>query len=139
MQDTDVRALMDVGRRAGRVSTDDFRRLLPIDSMSPEDIANVVLRLEERGIAVDLDPNLFVPGSKPSRPSGDMPDSVATLRPEPPSRRAPGPQGAVDAPVASPGPPLSARLKIAPQSRTLWVIVSTVIAVAIIILLSFAL
>jgi len=136
--DVATRTLMELGRRQGRVSTDDFRRLLPIASMSSEEIANLVLRLEERGIAVDLDPTLFVP-SGTRREGSPSPADAVTLRPAPPSPPAPETRmgsGPPQAPQAPSPPPVGGFAR--GQSRTLWVIASTIIAVGLIVLLSFA-
>lgn len=131
---------MDLGRRQGRVSTEDFRRLLPLAGMSAEEIANLVLRLEERGIAVDLDPSLFVPAGGKRHEGPPAPAEGVALKPEPPSPPAPGTPASEMPPRAAkaPSPPPVVPAPAPGRSRTLWVVASTVIAVALLVLLSFA-
>lgn len=50
--------LVNLARRRGRISMDDVRQVLPIDSMTVEDIARIVARLDEAGFELDIDPSL---------------------------------------------------------------------------------
>ncbi len=59
--------LVALGRQKGQVTNQDLEEALPIDAMSAEDIALVVVHLEEAGVSVDLDENLLVQAS-PSAP-----------------------------------------------------------------------
>ena len=51
--------LVALGRQKGQVTNQDLEEALPIDTMSAEDIALVVVHLEEAGIIVDLEEDLL--------------------------------------------------------------------------------
>ena len=51
--------LIATGRSQGGLTSEDLRRALPIDAMSPEDLALVVVHLEEEGVPVELDESLL--------------------------------------------------------------------------------
>ena len=51
--------LMQLGRRRGVLEIDDIRQALPVDTMTIEDLADIVERLEMAGISVDIDPALL--------------------------------------------------------------------------------
>jgi hypothetical protein len=53
--------LVALGRRKGHLTNQDLEAALPVDIMSPEDIALVVVHLEEAGVSVDLDETLLAP------------------------------------------------------------------------------
>lgn len=58
--DTDtLQRLIDLGKRKGQLSTEDLFAGLPVDSMSAEDIAMVVLEIEEAGVPVEPDDTLL--------------------------------------------------------------------------------
>lgn len=50
-----------MGRQRGRLDIDDIRRALPVDAMSIEELADVLARLEEAGIPVEIDSVLLTP------------------------------------------------------------------------------
>jgi Sigma-70 factor, region 1.1 len=58
---TAIDRLMQRGRRRGGLEIDDIRQTLPIDTMTIEEVADVVARLEEAGIWVDIDAGLLTP------------------------------------------------------------------------------
>ncbi|MEE8627105.1 MULTISPECIES: RNA polymerase sigma factor region1.1 domain-containing protein [Methylobacterium] len=87
---TTLDRLIALGRSRGELTPDDLRRALPVDRMSAEDIALVLIELEEAGIAVDPDEILLQGGGTPL-PAG------AIRLPEPP---VPAPA----APVVEPPP-----------------------------------
>ena len=58
--------LMETGRAKGGLTNEDLEAALPIGSMSAEDIALVVVQLEDAGIPVELDESLLTP-----RPPGE--------------------------------------------------------------------
>lgn len=59
--------LVSLARRRGGISMEDVRKALPIDSMTVEDIARIVARLDEAGIDLEIDPSLHSPeGQTPS-------------------------------------------------------------------------
>jgi hypothetical protein len=58
--------LIALGRQQGQLTTRDLETNLPIQSMSAEDIALIVVHLEEAGIPVELDDSLMAPHPKPA-------------------------------------------------------------------------
>ena len=58
---TAVDRLMQLGRRQGGLEIDDIRQALPIDTMTIEELADVMTRLEEAGISVEIDAGLLTP------------------------------------------------------------------------------
>lgn len=58
---TAVESLMEIGRQRGSLDIDDIRRTLPVGAMSIEELADVLARLEEAGISVEIDPALLTP------------------------------------------------------------------------------
>jgi len=58
--------LIALGRQQGQLTTLDLETNLPIHSMSAEDIALIVVHLEEAGIPVELDDSLMAPNSNPA-------------------------------------------------------------------------
>jgi hypothetical protein len=58
---TAVDRLMQLGRRRGGLEIDDIRQALPIDTMTIEELADVMARLEEAGISVEIDAGLLSP------------------------------------------------------------------------------
>jgi hypothetical protein len=67
--------LVALGRQKGQVTNQDLEEALPIDAMSAEDIALVVVHLEEAGVSVDLDENLLAQAS-PSAPLQSNPAAI---------------------------------------------------------------
>jgi hypothetical protein len=53
--------LISLGRERGHLTTEDLRASLPVESMSAEEIAQVVVHLEETGVPVELEENLLSP------------------------------------------------------------------------------
>jgi hypothetical protein len=101
-----LQRLIALGQRKGRLSPEDLLTGLPVDRMSAEDIALVVLEIEEAGVPVEVEETLAMlarPGKRPS-----MPVPVAPLPPLPPppsgeARLAPQPIAA-RAPAAAEAP-----------------------------------
>jgi hypothetical protein len=72
---------MEMGRQRGGLDIDDIRRALPVDAVSIEELADVLARLEEAGIPVEIDSVLLTsrhprmtlrevkPSTEPSRHS----------------------------------------------------------------------
>jgi MFS superfamily sulfate permease-like transporter len=58
---TAVDRLIQLGRRQGGLEIEDIRQALPIDTMTIEELADVVARLEEAGISVEIDAALLTP------------------------------------------------------------------------------
>ena len=81
--------LIALGRRQGQLTTEDLRASLPIESMSPEEIALIVVHLEESGVAVELEESLLSPSPRSGSPATmgaeiiPFPRPVAKPRPKP--------------------------------------------------------
>lgn len=58
--------LIALGRKQGHLTNQDLEANLPIDSMSADEIALIVIHLEETGVPVELEDNLVSPNAKPS-------------------------------------------------------------------------
>jgi Sigma-70 factor, region 1.1 len=58
---TAVDRLMQLGRRRGGLQIDDIRQALPVDTMTIDELADVMARLEEAGIAVEIDASMLTP------------------------------------------------------------------------------
>jgi hypothetical protein len=72
--------LVALGRRQGHLTTEEVRHALPVDAMSPDEIALVVVHLEDQGIPVELEESLLAPHPGPRSSPNDEPALV--LRPE---------------------------------------------------------
>jgi hypothetical protein len=68
------------GRAKGFVDTQDLIAALPVQSMSPEEIALVVVHLEDAGVPVELDESLLAGRATLARPV-NAPDFLAPARP----------------------------------------------------------
>ena len=76
MIDSDTLArLVALGRRKGHLTNQDLEEALPVDTMSPDDIALVVVHLEEAGVSVELEESLLVPAA-PSAPMHSKPADI---------------------------------------------------------------
>lgn len=71
--------LMHLGRQPGGLKIDDIRQALPIDTMAIEEIADVVARLEEAGISVEVDAGLLT--SRPRKRTSPAAKPTAELLP----------------------------------------------------------
>ncbi|MEE1613528.1 RNA polymerase sigma factor region1.1 domain-containing protein [Microvirga sp. CF3016] len=58
--------LIALGREQGHLTNQDLEANLPIASMSAEEIALIVVHLEESGVPVELDDSLVSPNAKPN-------------------------------------------------------------------------
>ncbi|SFU41626.1 Sigma-70 factor, region 1.1 [Methylobacterium sp. 174MFSha1.1] len=101
--------LVALGRSQGGLGPDDLRRALPVDRMSAEDIAMVLIELEEAGISVDPDDSLLSSG-RPLPPAGTvrLPEP-ATGAPPPPAPDTPSAATAAPAPTPRAAAPPAAR------------------------------
>ncbi len=73
--------LVTLGRTKGHLTNEDLQAALPVDSMGADDIALVVVHLEEAGIPVELDESLLT--SQPSKPPTET-HAFEILSPEKP-------------------------------------------------------
>jgi hypothetical protein len=65
ISDNDFDRLIALGRHKGSIDVDDIKEMMPVETMTTEDLAGLVILLEEHGIAIDLDPELLIPGNWP--------------------------------------------------------------------------
>ncbi len=77
--------LISLGRQQGQLTTHDLEANLPIHSMSAEEIARIVVHLEESGVPVELEDSLVTPDPKPAPPTRSaeiipFPDRAAAAR-----------------------------------------------------------
>jgi hypothetical protein len=106
--------LLSVGRRQGHLTTTDLTAALPISAMSPDEIATIVVQLEESGIPVELDEGLLRGRGKPSvlpkgGPDFAVPEGSTAQAPpqgQPPDPRT-GPQIDTEPSASAPGAHMS--------------------------------
>ncbi len=55
-----------LGRERGHLTTEDLRLNLPVERMSAEEIALIVVQLEGSGVAVELEDSLISPAPEPA-------------------------------------------------------------------------
>jgi Sigma-70 factor, region 1.1 len=77
--------LMQLGRQRGALEIDDIRQVLEVDTMTTEELADVVARLDEAGIPVEIDPALLAPRPPKMTPHEARPASESLRRSEQPS------------------------------------------------------
>jgi|SRR4051812_29093830 len=58
---TAVDRLVQLGKQRGGLEIDDIRQALPINTMTIEELVDVLARLEESGISVEVDSSLLTP------------------------------------------------------------------------------
>jgi hypothetical protein len=63
--DNDFDRLVELGRSKGSLDIDDIKQAMPVEAMTTEDLAGLVILLEEHGIVIDLDPELLTPRNGP--------------------------------------------------------------------------
>ncbi|WP_134496619.1 RNA polymerase sigma factor region1.1 domain-containing protein [Microvirga pakistanensis] len=127
--------LISLGRERGHLTTEDLRASLPIDNMSAEDIALVVVHLEETGVPVDLEESLL---SSPSKPAA-LPRQSAEIIPFPGPRARPKPVKEKPLQPAKPAPSESRQEASGITAPAHWMIVGAgVFAFAVVSLVIFA-
>ncbi|QRE74250.1 RNA polymerase sigma factor region1.1 domain-containing protein [Methylobacterium aquaticum] len=130
---TTLDRLIALGKSRGGLTPDDLRRALPVDRMSAEDIALVLIELEEAGISVDPDEIVMTSG-RPLPPAG------AVRLPEPGAPEAAPPAAAptTASPVASP-PEIRAAPPPEPQGGAHRAVVWAGVAALVLVLVVLAL
>ncbi len=90
--------LMTLGRKRGHLTTGDLENELPVSAMSPDELALVIVHLEEAGVPVELDAALLAPGG-----GAPAPEAGGFVLPQPATTHPPArPQeGSGAAPVAA--------------------------------------
>lgn len=61
LNEADLIELTSLARQGGSISMEDLRKVLPIDSMTAEDLSHVLARLDEAGFELAIDPTLLRP------------------------------------------------------------------------------
>ena len=56
--------LMSLARQRGSLTMEDLQKALPVNSMTEQEIAHVLARLDEAGFDVEIDPTLLLPGNE---------------------------------------------------------------------------
>jgi hypothetical protein len=137
-----VERLVALGRPTGRLEPADLAAAVPLDSLSVLDLADLIDRLEDAGVAVGIDPRLLVargPAANGRSTGPRGPDATAAAgarigvfpRPAP----ANGAPTATHGRPAEPSPPLGHHHGAAwAVSPTVLAIGSMVVAVALILL-----
>jgi sigma-70-like protein len=69
--------LLRLGKEQGGLTAHDLERVLPIDRMSMDELSDVLARLEDAGIPVEIDPALLSPASR--NPALGSLDTLTTL------------------------------------------------------------
>jgi hypothetical protein len=95
------------GRRQGRLSTDDLRAALPVTSLTAEDLAMIVVEIEEAGVPVELSDDLLALAGSAPRPSSVPPPLPAIDLP--PTTTVPPTARPVDTVLGSGPPPTPER------------------------------
>jgi len=128
--------LIEKGRRRGGLSTEDLRAALPIERMNADDIAMVVLQIEEEGVQVELDDELLARSGAPARtppPAVPVIDLPGVTEPRPSGADQPQPLAPAQASAAlTPAEPVE---DMAPSARSSWVFI--LIAAGLVAVLAF--
>jgi hypothetical protein len=126
--------LVELGRRRGGLTSEDLRTALPVERMAAEDIALVVLELENAGIDVQVEDHLLArPGSPspvPELPVIDLPGTA------PPRGEALSPAPTPGLAQVAPGRPEPATRMASARRASWWFMIA---AFALIVLLSLGL
>jgi hypothetical protein len=58
--------LLSLARQRGSLTMEDLQKTLPVNSMTEQEIAHVLARLDEAGFDVEIDPTLLLPDNQPA-------------------------------------------------------------------------
>ncbi|KAA2242226.1 RNA polymerase sigma factor region1.1 domain-containing protein [Salinarimonas soli] len=94
--------LMALGRRRGHLTTGDLEAELPVNAMDPDEIALVIVHLEEAGIPVEVDAALLTGGARPAALRPDEPSIILPAREIAVPPAGPASDTAAAAPVRAP-------------------------------------
>ncbi|HLM39737.1 MAG TPA: RNA polymerase sigma factor region1.1 domain-containing protein [Microvirga sp.] len=134
--------LITLGRRQGQLTTEDLRASLPIESMSPEEIALIVVHLEESGVPVELEESLLSPAPRSASPATVGAEIIPFPRPAPKPR--PKPKAVslqAEVPLQAGVPPLQmpAKPEAGPSRAIHWIVAGAgLLALAVVGLVIFA-
>jgi hypothetical protein len=122
-------------QRRGALSIEDLRDVLPVDHMSADDIASLLLQLEEAGVTVEIDDDLLGASRRrnataPAAPTINLPGANAPGRDA--KRQAPAPGLAQDAYA-----PQAHVEQAAPPSADAWRFIAAAAAVTAVVAAAF--
>lgn len=127
-----LESLIALGRQKGSLTNRDLEAVLPTGAMSVEDIALVVLQLEEAGVPIDLDEDLL---SRNRGAVASMPLQSAEILPFP--KRPDDPPKArlkQEAPHTLSPEPQTPSLTTIPSRRAHWAVIGSIVIVVLIAL-----
>lgn len=131
--------LLELGREQGRLTAHDLQRVLPIGRMSMDELSEVLARLEDAGIPVEIDPALF--SRAPRNPALGSLNTSTTLRQHTEARvRAPVTPAKADSRSSRPQPP-AAPLPIIgayyayTRDKTVWLAVAVALGAILLVAL----
>ncbi len=105
IDETAFRRLQVEGLRKGHLTPDDLKAALPIERMSPEEIARVIVRLQDAGVDVEPEDALLAsagpprPGPSPGAVRIELDEPVVRAPPPGPRPLSPAPPPPVPAPT----------------------------------------
>lgn len=123
---SDIDRVLAIGRERGSLTVAELNRLLPVERMAPEEIARLIVRLEDAGIPVELDDDELTRPA-PGQPSVEVPPAI-DLAPPPPEPVAAPPRPVAAGPLAGTGGAASRRPRLPG-----WPLLFMVLVIAIVI------
>jgi hypothetical protein len=133
LDSTTLDRLISLGRERGHLTTEDLRASLPVERMSAEDIALVVIHLEETGVSVELEDSLLTPRS------GPVVRHNAEIIPFPGPRAKQTPFKVKPLQAANPVPPEPSPVSAGNTPSAHWVVAAAgVLSLAVFLLIIFA-
>lgn len=108
--------LVALGQSRGHLTTEDLAGALPVDAMSPDEIALIVVHLEDAGVPVELDESLLT--GRPLHPSGPAKTPEIVLADH--ASQAPGPDHSRLDRSGTPAAPLEDRTPPHPRPSGRW-------------------
>lgn len=134
LDSTTLDRLIALGRQRGHLTTEDLQASLPIAGMSAEEIALIVVHLEEMGVAVEIEEALLAPNAKPvPRPSAEI-----ILFPGPSVKNVP-PGKSRPLQTSKPAPPEPSQAKDTSVRPAHWIVAAAgFFALAVFLLVIFA-
>jgi hypothetical protein len=138
MPDSTYERLLQLGKQQGGLTTDDLQRVLDLERLSLDQVSEMLLRLEDAGVSVDIEPAILKPrsGSAGTNQQPDISLLEAREPPLPQASRASSDPGS--APEGAKGSPTVLYRQFAYLSdKTVWI--SVAVALGGILLLALLL
>ena len=132
-----LEGLIALGRQRGGLTNQDLQAALPVGTMSAEDIALIVLQLEEAGVPVEPDESLLQPrpGAAAPRP---LPSAEILPFPKRPATL-PKPRSRADSSVSRLGGAAASPRTSRPMRPAHWAVAGSVLLVVLIAVVLLAL